>query len=404
MLRASGNAALLALFVLVVMQQTPVTNAHRSLLAGEPCCHGHPSDAAHALALKHVGTGDPSANRDRLACVYLLTDLNRKDRDRVAMLRKSIDLLRENLFPTTEANVYVFTTDVYVDDMRSALGEQGRLPNVAVLPLDNSSWSIPELGRDSTQWMGLFPAPYRLMGDWRMSFMPYFVRTMGHRFVLQLDDDSFILSPVGRDLVAMFEQNGLKIAAQKINRDPPQVTWGLAELARYFIVSHKIAPTQLFSYCRPRNLDGLHSTFDQKRLAGSLTPEQMQALQEDNMPSTGGWTRHVLYGNCVMYSLEWWFTPMVHRFVQLCRATGGPFMYRWNEQGVLAMLWQIFVRPEEFYMFEFDYRHRFLPGVFDKPGAGGGEEEEEEKEEGGGGGEEGGEGEEKEEGDEEEGR
>ncbi|KAG2497291.1 hypothetical protein HYH03_004874 [Edaphochlamys debaryana] len=250
--------------------------------------------------------------------------------------------------------------------MRSALGEQGRLPNVAVLPLDNSSWSIPELGRDSTQWMGPHTAPYRLMGDWRMSFMPYFVRTMGHRFVLQLDDDSFILSPVGRNLVAMFDQNGLKIAARQMYEEPPGVTWGLPELARYFIVSHKIVPAQLFSYCTPQSIEGAYSSFQAEDLERVLAPEQMEALQRNNLPATGGWNRTVLFGNCVMYSLDWWFTPMVNRFVQLCRATGGTFAYRWNEQGVIAMLWQLFVEPKQFYMFEFDYKHRYLPGVFNK--------------------------------------
>lgn len=52
--------------------------------------------------------------------------------------------------------------------------------------------------------------------------------------------------------------------------------------------------------------------------------------------------------------------PQVHRFVQLCRATGGSFTYRWNEQGVIAMLWQIFLKPEQFHAFEFDYKHRLV--------------------------------------------
>lgn len=38
----------------------------------------------------------------------------------------------------------------------------------------------------------------------------------------------------------------------------------------------------------------------------------------------------------------------VQRFVTLCRESGGSWNHRWNEQGIIAMIWQIFIREENF--------------------------------------------------------
>ena len=136
------------------------------------------------------------------------------------------------------------------------------------------------------------------------------------------------------------------------------------------------------------------------------------------MKRAGGWNRTVLFGNFLMFSLDWWFLPrvsclaaarlrgrclmlvrdlrlgprsvpsctelrqplvecsaqasdarsvlpccQVNEFTQLCRATGGAFTYRWNEQGVIAMLNQIFVKPEQFLFFSFKYAHRIPPAT-----------------------------------------
>ena len=90
-----------------------------------------------------------------------------------------------------------------------------------------------------------------------------------------------------------------------------------------------------------------------------ITPEAL-ALGEmfEDVPRSGGWDRTILNGNCVMISLDFWFSSLVQRFVQLCRASGGSVMYRWNEQAVLGMVAQIFASQEQLLMFTFPYAHR----------------------------------------------
>ena len=38
--------------------------------------------------------------------------------------------------------------------------------------------------------------------------------------------------------------------------------------------------------------------------------------------------------------------PLVQTFLRLVLSTGDRFRYRWNEQAVEGMLWQIFVNPD----------------------------------------------------------
>ena len=80
------------------------------------------------------------------------------------------------------------------------------------------------------------------------------------RYVLQLDDDSYILSPVQRNLVQMFDQEGYLLAARQHQQESAVVSWGLPELARYFLTTQKVAPTILFDFCDPPSIEGLFSS------------------------------------------------------------------------------------------------------------------------------------------------
>ncbi|KAG2485554.1 hypothetical protein HYH03_015720 [Edaphochlamys debaryana] len=291
------------------------------------------------------------------------------------LLRKSLELVGANLLPTTPTQVYIFAAARKVERVAASLGALANQSHIKILPLTNASWTVPYMGEEAW-WHGHYTVDYRLMGDWRLAFLPQFVRDMGHRYVLQLDDDSFITGPVGSNLVELFDSNKLVLGARKKSHETSYNSWGLPELARYFIVTHKMVPTQLFEHCEPPSLAGLYTAFEEKEAERFLTPQQVDTIGKIQLPTTGGWDKAVLFGNCVMYSIDWWFSPLVSRFVQLCRATGGHFTYRWNEQAVIGMLWQIFVDPNQFKLFDFPYEHRYLANHFVKEveGEGTGEE------------------------------
>ena len=48
-------------------------------------------------------------------------------------------------------------------------------------------------------------------------------------------------------------------------------------------------------------------------LPGAAHIADMEALGELQLRERGGWNRTMLYGNCLMFSLDWWFRPEVGR-------------------------------------------------------------------------------------------
>lgn len=200
-------------------------------------------------------------------------------------------------------------------------------------------WSVPHHVRDRKRWTGGWPEQYRVMGHWRMTVQFHLARTLGYEFLLQVDDDSEFPSVIEDNLFKIMERDKLKIAGRAAFPDADHVTVGLPELARYFIVTENFQPSPLlYSHCNPASVEGLVS---------------------ESKGSTGvGWDRTAFYGNFVIYSIKFVHEEMVQRFLKLVERYGGHFMYRWNEQATIGMVWQMFVREGEYRIFDFPYKHK----------------------------------------------
>ncbi|PNH07361.1 hypothetical protein TSOC_006237 [Tetrabaena socialis] len=293
-------------------------------------------------------------NQQKLAVVVLITRFHYKGHDRIERLRATIRLAEKHLLPTTPYALYVFTRRQALLRLREGL--TGLLaPHMYVLPVPPESWVLPEAASNKSTWHGYWGQSYRQMGDWRLGFMGAFACDRGHRYVLQMDDDSYITGPVGPNLVELFDRGGHQLGAQRIKTDPPLVT-GLPELVRYFLMAYQLQPATLFKHCDPPSMAGLYSSINE---TWPDNKELEPAATLFSVPTHGGWDRTVLNGNFVMISLDFWFQPLA--FIQLCRASGGAVMYRWNEQAVLGMVSQIFVAEQGLYNFTFPFMHRASP-------------------------------------------
>jgi hypothetical protein len=62
-------------------------------------------------------------------------------------------------------------------------------------------------------------------------------------------------------------------------------------------------------------------------------------------------------GNCIILSLDFWFTPEVQDFVRLCIMSGGAYKLRWNDQAVMTFVWLVFVPSNSFMRTEFSFAH-----------------------------------------------
>jgi hypothetical protein len=196
-----------------------------------------------------------------------------------------------------------------------------------------------------------FGEKYRRMGHWRLTFQFAFADMLGYKYVWQLDDDSFFKSKVDVDIIQYMQQNDLWVASAKTRPDPFHVSWGLPEMVRLFLVGERMEPPgTLFSkQTQPPGLEGLYTVRnDPVRKDSPLAGD------------AGGWSRTVMHGNCGIIDMDkFWWPKQVQKFVELVVLSGYHFRFRWNEQGVMAMVWQIFVPEGRFEVdnLPFEYEH-----------------------------------------------
>lgn len=182
------------------------------------------------------------------------------------------------------------------------------------------------------------------MGHWRLHVPFAFGKTFGYKYMLQIDTDSAVLERLNFNLIEVMSEGDFQLGAHTITEE---VAYGLPELTRFYIVGEQITPATLFDHCQPPNMHGLYTSAS-------------ETFTNLDTPSQGGWDRSAPYGNFVLYNLDFWFQENVQQYVKFVVSTGGHFRFRWNEQAVVAMVWQLFVPKEKFKQFSFKYRHQFL--------------------------------------------
>jgi len=261
---------------------------------------------------------------------------------------------------TTPLDVFIFTVENKAEKLYNRSPCWRRKFNITVnfLPL-NEHWGADPRGsssavHDANSWIGmpgLFGENYRKMGHWRLAFQFAFADMLGYKYIWQLDDDSYFRTAVGFNMIDYMKQNDLWVAGVKTLPDPHWVTWGLAEIARLFLVAERLAPpgTLFSNHTEPSGLDGLYTVRnDPVRTGHPLTGD------------TGGWSKTIIHGSCMIMDMDkFWWPKHVQRFVELVLQTGYHWRFRWNEQGVMAMVWQMFV-PEGHFQFNtlpLDYMH-----------------------------------------------
>jgi hypothetical protein len=192
------------------------------------------------------------------------------------------------------------------------------------MPIDEQSWLLPEGLSDMEQWTygSIFSLNYHLMGRWRMTFAFDFVRAMGYEYMLQIDDDTFVIQPINFNIVQDFRNRRIAYAFRnRIIQEEAVVVLGLPELVKYWMVTRNyLAPAgPLFENMYSGDMNGLHGE---------------------------GWNRHIASASFMLFDVSFWFEPAVQNFLSLVYSTGGDLMQRWLEQEVINMLHLLFL-PEE---------------------------------------------------------
>lgn len=85
------------------------------------------------------------------------------------------------------------------------------------------------------------------------------MRHYGYRYVLQTDDDTFVMEKFPMNIVTLMKSSNFGMAAREIKEDDSSVMWGLAELAKYFLTTEQVTPTTMFNHCSPNDITGMFS-------------------------------------------------------------------------------------------------------------------------------------------------
>lgn len=292
-------------------------------------------DASSYLATRLNGSG-----RVMGSMLYTYDFIN--DAPQHRQLRRALGSLLTYLAPYLPVDIVVFT------HVRPNQREVNLLNAASIhfAPID-SRWLRPASDqRPQSSW----PMSYRMMGHWRLHQPFMTARVLNFDYVMHLDSDAYMLRPLqlkrpadvkgthGSIMEYLRRENILM--AQTIHNsgvDIVDVTQGLPELALYFIVTNSITPATLYNYCTPANASGVHTV---------------------KPPFSDGYNRFSIGGAFSFINLDFWFSPLVQDFVTLCIRTGGHIRFRWNEQAVQTMVWQLFVPTQQFAWFNFTFGHK----------------------------------------------
>ena len=187
-----------------------------------------------------------------------------------------------------------------------------RLPSYLSIE-DHPTWSHPQ-----------YSVGYRHMARWYALHLFTFCAEAGYEWVLRLDEDSFVWSPVRFDLAQHMEQGGFVYGYRAFTHDYPTVTRGFPEAVRAYLVMSGRQPTFLLKHCSPQTLDGL---------------------------TAAGWSRAGYYNNFFITKTAFWRRADVQRFLKFMDRTGGVYTQRWGDLLIQSAAVQIFLRETEVHQF-----------------------------------------------------
>lgn len=152
-------------------------------------------------------------------------------------LHCALKSLQQFVLITTPLHVYIWvhagSTSLILNwlefnDIRSTL-------NVMVMPISEDEWNIPDFIGPKAGWSmtNFFDEDYYAMGRWRLTHMFDFVHEMGYEYMLQMDDDTIIMSPCAFNIVEHFRNNSKLMGVRnKVQTEGSPAVTGLPEMTK----------------------------------------------------------------------------------------------------------------------------------------------------------------------------
>lgn len=264
--------------------------------------------------------------KDRLA-IHMLNSVGfssgRLDEIRQNVVRCNLMVMQQRVLPHTPYDLFMWTADGIVPPWLN----ETHFQRIFVMKIPQRAWSVPCGLRPRSEWVGYpgFATDYFLMGRWRLAFAPAFSRAMGYSYFAHWDTDAVPSEELSVNIVdAMREGGGRDMGVYSgqggAGTEKASMLLGIAEFAAFFMHSEGYLNPEgpIFKHVSPASLSGLNSA---------------------------GFDRQYFRGFFTVLSVDFWFKPIVQRFLNLVMIMGKDIEMRWQEQGVINMMRLLFV-PE----------------------------------------------------------
>lgn len=257
------------------------------------------------------GSSDRTTTPPTAAIVYLARNIEHS----VKELKLSLDLLYSNYNTLHKHDVWIFHEgDFDLMTQRDIRQERGEI-RFYRLTVNSEVWrEYPDFVRGQQHMHTQYPLGYRKMCRWFSVTMWRVLDAMGYEYVMRMDDDSYILSPIPYDIFAFMSSNhfdyayrtGAVEAAGNLYWDFVQTYarskgWGVAEILPLMDSCQDKTSLDDFNFANCGLLRGFYNNFFVSRV---------QRWLEDDVQDLLG-----LFDNSGMMFLERWGDLTVHSTV-----------------------------------------------------------------------------------------
>jgi alpha 1,2-mannosyltransferase len=297
---------------------------------------------------------DALRRRSRTALVYLAQKFHKDyKRNTFENLQKSLDLLHKNYRALKNHDVLIFHNGDFTETDRQQLsrGKEGVSVQLVELRPGSPFWRLPSFPtlRNYSAEKALHPhfgVGYRHMIRWYARLIFYFLDHFGYEWVIRMDEESYVYTPIEYDMTARLEEVGAQYGYRMTARDPVHLLY--PEAVHDYLSCTQTQPTFLYRYCNPPSLDGV----------SSVVWDKFKGFE-----NARGWQLTGYYNNFFVSKISFWLRPEVERFVYFADLTGDIYHSRWNDLIIQATAIQLYLRAEEVHWYDdFTYEHATITG------------------------------------------
>lgn len=257
--------------------------------------------------------------RSRMAIVYMAQKKHASyGSNSYGKLTRSLDLLYKNYNNVHKDDVLIFHEGDFEDaDLAQLRGRGGLRKEVHLVRLGGDFWSLPGHLRDSDQkgWEdSQFTVGYRHMCRWYAGKLFEFLNKTGYEYVMRMDDDSFLHSPIQYNVADFMESNDYEYAYRLDAFEPCCHPHYRQKYIDQFLEDMEDAPTFYNECCRNENNE---------------------------------YNNYGYYNNFFVSKVSFWMQPKVRRLFNFVDWTGGIYLFRENDLVLQSLSVQLFMPLEK---------------------------------------------------------